>query len=48
MGISWPCLKPKEHHGGEAGPIIPVPRGIRPTLAKYRLEVVLVKRLQSL
>ncbi|KAK7066884.1 Protein kinase C conserved region 2 (CalB) [Halocaridina rubra] len=30
----------KEHYGGEVGPIIPVPRGIRPTLAKYRLEVL--------
>lgn len=29
----------KEHHGGDSGPILPVPRGIRPTLAKYRLEV---------
>ncbi|XP_064096144.1 otoferlin-like isoform X4 [Macrobrachium nipponense] len=30
----------KEQYGGETGPIIPVPRGIRPTLAKYRLEVL--------
>ena len=29
----------KEYFGGDAGPILPVPRGIRPTLAKYRLEV---------
>ncbi|XP_069175829.1 otoferlin isoform X3 [Procambarus clarkii] len=30
----------KEHHCGDSGPILPVPRGIRPTLAKYRLEVL--------
>ncbi|KAK4312408.1 hypothetical protein Pmani_016177 [Petrolisthes manimaculis] len=30
----------KEHYGGDNGPMLPVPRGIRPTLAKYRLEVL--------
>ncbi|ROT67741.1 hypothetical protein C7M84_014164 [Penaeus vannamei] len=30
----------KEYHGGDSGPLMPVPRGIRPTLAKYRLEVL--------
>ncbi|XP_050710389.1 otoferlin-like isoform X3 [Eriocheir sinensis] len=30
----------KEYFGGDAGPVLPVPRGIRPTLAKYRLEVL--------
>ncbi|XP_042243483.1 otoferlin-like isoform X3 [Homarus americanus] len=35
-----PVPQAKEHHGGDAGPILPVPRGIRPTLAKYRLEVL--------
>ncbi|MPC26740.1 Fer-1-like protein 6 [Portunus trituberculatus] len=35
-----PIPQAKEFYGGDAGPILPVPRGIRPTLAKYRLEVL--------
>ncbi|XP_076068132.1 otoferlin-like isoform X2 [Oratosquilla oratoria] len=30
----------KDQHPGDIGPILPVPLGIRPTLARYRLEVL--------
>ena len=45
-----PFPDPKSREGGgplvpssggpDTGPILPVPRGIRPTLAKYRFEVL--------
>ena len=39
VGQDLPPLELPEAHDQDRGPIMPVPKGIRPTLSKHRIEV---------